>query len=71
MVQKAKLVIKCVKLLFNIVDFSFGDTCWLAKLIEFVIMGGLLMSIIYMWWKLSLLTLWVMQKTQRGPTFMN
>lgn len=53
---------KCVKLLLNIVDFSFGDTCLLAKLIESIIMGGLLIPIIYMWWKLSLLTPWVMKK---------
>ncbi len=51
---------KCAKLLLNIVDFAFDDTCWLARLIEYVIMGGLLMPIIYMWWNLSLLIPWVM-----------
>jgi len=55
MSHKTKSLIKCAKLMLNIVDFSFDDICWLAKLIEYVIMGGSLMPIIYMWWKLSFL----------------
>ncbi len=60
MSHKAKLLIKYAMLLLNIVDSPFDDTCWLAKLIKYVIMGGLLIPIIYMWWKLSLLNSWVM-----------
>ncbi len=48
MSHKAKPLIKYAKLMLNIVDFPFDDTCWLAKLIEYVIMGGLLMPIIDM-----------------------
>jgi hypothetical protein len=48
MAHKAKLLIKDVKLLLNILDFPIDDTCWLAKLIEYVIIGELLIPIIYM-----------------------
>jgi hypothetical protein len=48
MSHKAKSLIKCAKLMLNIVDFPFDDICWVVKLIEYVIMGGLLMPIIYM-----------------------
>ncbi len=60
MSHKAKSLIKCAKLMLNIVDFPFDDICWVVKLIEYVIMGGLLMPIIYMWWKLSLLIPWML-----------
>jgi len=32
-------------------------------------MGELLIPIIYMWWKFSLLTPWVMEKTQEDSSF--